>query len=122
MFIVPMPMWLIAIIYVGYDVFGAIGRIDNTAFTAHLGGALFAFIYFRSGWRLERLLPTGDLLKRLTPKPKLRVHDPESTDDSIEDQVDAILKKIQEQGRASLTRQERRILEEASKQYQKRRK
>jgi hypothetical protein len=35
--------------------------------------------------------------------------------------VDEILKKIQEHGRNSLTRQERRILEEASKQYQKKR-
>ena len=54
-------------------------------------------------------------------KPKLRVLDPDSSDESTEDQVDEILKKIQEHGRDSLTRKEARILEEASKRYQNRR-
>jgi len=123
MLFIPMPMWLGAMIIVGLDAFGAIHRSGNVAFTAHLGGALFAFLYFQGRWQLARLLPSGDLLKRLKPKPKLRVHDPDpdSTDDSTEAQVDEILKKIQEQGRASLTRQERHILEEASQKYQKKR-
>jgi membrane associated rhomboid family serine protease len=121
MFVLPMPMWVAAILFVGYDAYGAVQRSDNVAYTAHLGGALFAFIYFQSRWRLERFLPSGDLLERLKPKPKLRVVDPDSSDTSTDDQVDEILKKIQEHGRNSLTRQERRILEEASKQYQKKR-
>lgn len=124
MFVLPMPMWVLALLFVGYDAFGALHRSDppdHVAFTAHLGGALFAFIYYKARWRLERFLPGGDLLKRLKPKPKLRVHDPDSTNDSTEAQVDEILKKIQEHGRASLTRQERQILEDASKQYQKKR-
>jgi hypothetical protein len=70
---------------------------------------------------LERFLPGKGLLKQLRPKPKLRVLDPDSPDDSTEAQVDEILKKIQEHGRDSLTRRERRILEEASREYQKRR-
>jgi membrane associated rhomboid family serine protease len=122
MFVIPMPMWVGAILIVILDAYGAIGRSDNVAFTAHLGGALFALLYYQGRWHLERLLPSGNLLKRLKPKPNLRVHDPDSPDDSTDDQVDEILKKIQEQGRASLTRQERRILEEASQKYQKRRK
>jgi rhomboid family protein len=119
MFVLPMPMWVAALLFVGYDAYGAIQRSGNVAFTAHLGGALFAFAYFQAGWRLDRLIPSGNLWKQLKPKPKLRVHDPETPEQSTEDQVDEILKKIQEHGRASLTRQERRILEEASKQYQK---
>ena len=50
----------------------------------------------------------------------MRVHDPETADDT-EKAVDEILKKIQDHGRDSLTRKERRILEEASREYQKRR-
>lgn len=121
MFILPMPMWVAAMIVVCMDAFGAVHRSGNVAFTAHLGGAMFAFAYYQLGWRLERFLPSGSLLKRLGPKPKLRIADPDSDEPSTEDQVDDILKKIQEKGPDSLTRGERRILEEASREYQKRR-
>jgi hypothetical protein len=77
-------------------------------------------LYYQSGFRLERVLPSGSMLERLKPKPKLKVHDPESAEETDE-AVDEILKKIQAQGRDSLTRRERRILEEASREYQKRR-
>ncbi len=120
MFIIPMPMWVAAVIMVVWDAFGAIQRSGTIACTAHLGGAMFGFLYFQWGWRLERLLPGGSLWKRLRPRPKLRVHDPESAADA-EKAVDEILKKIQDHGRDSLTRRERRILEEASREYQKRR-
>jgi hypothetical protein len=53
--------------------------------------------------------------------PKLRVHDPDEASRDLSDQVDAILAKISQQGEASLTRKERRTLEEASKRYQRRR-
>ena len=123
--VLPIPAWAFAIFFVGMDLFGASGRPlsgdANVAFTAHLGGALFALLYYQTGWRLERFLPTANLLQLLQAKPKLRVLDPDSPDESTEDQVDEILKKIQEHGRDSLTRRERRILEEASKQYQKKR-
>jgi len=123
--VIPIPAWLLGIVYVGQDLFGAMGRHTqgdtNVAFTAHLGGALFALVYFQAGWRLERLLPTNFSLASLKPKPRLRVVDPDSPEPSMEERVDEILKKIQEQGRDSLTREERRILEEASQKFQRRR-
>jgi membrane associated rhomboid family serine protease len=122
--VLPIPAWVLGILFIGQDIFGAIGRQStdgpNVAFTAHLGGALFAFLYFQSGWRIERILPSSSTLRRLQPKPKLKVHDPESAEET-EQAVDEILKKIQDHGRDSLTRRERRILEEASREYQKRR-
>jgi rhomboid family protein len=120
MFVIPMPMWVFALILVATDAYGAVHRSGAVACTAHLGGAMFGFLYFQWGWRLERLLPSGSLWKRLKPRPRLRVHDPDSADET-EKAVDEILKKIQEHGRDSLTRRERRILEEASREYQKRR-
>lgn len=120
----PIPAWVLGIVYVGNDVFGAVSRQSGegakVAFTCHLGGALFALLYFQSGMRLERFVPSSSMLERLRPKPKLKVHDPESAEET-DDAVDEILKKIQAQGRDSLTRRERRILEEASREYQKRR-
>jgi membrane associated rhomboid family serine protease len=120
----PIPAWVLAVVYVGMDLMGTFGHQSdkgpNVAFTCHLGGALFAILYYQSGIRLERMLPSSSMLQRLQPKPKLKVHDPESAEET-DQAVDEILKKIQEHGRDSLTRRERRILEDASREYQKRR-
>lgn len=120
MMVIPMPMWVVALILVAIDVNGAIGRSGTVAFTAHLGGALFGFLYYRWGGRLERLLPSGSWRPRLGRKAKLRVHDPEP-EDQEDEQVDDILRKIREHGQESLTWRERRVLEKASREYQKRR-
>lgn len=121
MFIIPMPMWLLAVILVVFDAYGAIGRSGNVAFTAHLGGAAFGYLYYRWGGRFETRLPSGNFWKRLKPGPKLRVHDPEQLDADAQ-RLDEILKKIQDHGQESLTRSERRFMEKTSREYQKRRK
>jgi membrane associated rhomboid family serine protease len=123
MLLFPMPMWVAAVIFVVIDLIGAMGRFGTTAFTAHLGGAAFGYVYYRNRWRLERFAPRQISLPRLRRRPKLRVLRPDAQDEpSTDDVVDQILKKIQDQGKDSLTRQERRILEEASREYQRRRK
>jgi membrane associated rhomboid family serine protease len=123
MFFLPMPMWVAAVIFVGLDAYGAVNRSGNVAFTAHLGGALFAFMYFQRGWRIERWLPDwSSLRKRFRSRPKLRVVDPDADESSTDSRVDKILIKIQEHGQDSLTYGERRILEQASREYQKKRK
>ncbi|MEX2092235.1 MAG: DUF6576 domain-containing protein, partial [Pirellulales bacterium] len=102
--------------------FGTVGGESNVAYTAHIGGALFALIYFKAGWQLSNWLPSRLKLPKLGGRPPLRVHDPtDDADDGTEDAVDNILRKIREHGQDSLTGQERRILEEASREYQKRR-
>jgi membrane associated rhomboid family serine protease len=122
MMLFPMPMWIAGALIVAFDIAGAIGRFGTTAFTAHLGGAALAFLYFRYGVRLERWLPSEASLKRLRRRPKLRVLDPDADGESETDlAVDEILRKIQDHGQDSLTRRERRILQKASQKYQKRR-
>lgn len=123
--ILPVPAWAFAIFFVGSDVMGALNRSGNVAYTAHLGGALFGFLYYRFGWRVSNWLPSNFSLPKARSRSKLRIHDPapepqdeESETDQI---VDKILKKINEQGQDSLTRRERRILEKASKEYQRKR-
>jgi hypothetical protein len=120
MFVIPMPMWVLAVLLVGYDAYGAISRLGGTAFTAHLGGAAFGYLYYRWGGRLENWLPSGSFVKRMKPGPKLRVHDPEQVD-ADEQRMDDILKKIQDHGQDSLTRGERRFMEKQSREFQKRR-
>ena len=100
------------------DLNGAFDSRDSVAYTCHLGGAAFAFLYFRTGWHLGRLLPGMPSLKKLKPRPRLRVHDPDKHEQNLSQQVDQILKKIQEKGQDSLSKKERKILEEASRRYQ----
>lgn len=121
MFAIPMPMWVCALLLVILDINHAMDVSGTVAGTAHLAGALYGFLYFRSGvnpglWLWDRaggLAPKG--------KPRLRVHQPDS-DESVaaNDEVDDVLRKIKREGQESLTRRERKILEKASRQYKQR--
>jgi membrane associated rhomboid family serine protease len=123
-FVIPVPGWVCGVLFVLLDVLGASSN-DNVAHVAHLAGALFAFIYYRSGWNLGRLLPASRggrwSLSSFKMRPKLRVHDPDEHEADLNTQVDQILEKISREGEASLTKKERKTLEEASKRYQRRR-
>lgn len=126
MFLFPVPMWVLGCIIVISDAYGAAYHRDvsNVAFFAHLAGAAFAFAYYRSGWRLSRWLPENVSMPSVKRRAKLRIHDPgelEQTNSDTDDAVDDILRKIKEQGQDSLTWRERRILEKASREYQKKR-
>jgi membrane associated rhomboid family serine protease len=123
-FAIPIKMWVLGVLIVMTDVFGAIRQNGQVAFTAHIGGALFALAFYKTEW-----LPGLALLERIKSitsraKPRLRVHEPDGYDepDDLSRQVDDVLKKIKEQGQASLTWSERRLLEKASRQYQQKRK
>ncbi len=115
---VPMPAWLLGAIFIGFDIFGVLnGGATWITPAAHLSAAAMAFFYFRSGINLGNLFPSK--LPRLN-RPKLRIHDPEAEERQLARQVDAILEKISRDGEASLTKQERRTLEQASRRYQRR--
>ena len=83
---------------------------------------MFGFIFYKTGWTLFSIVP-GNLMKRGASlrRPKLKLHAPEQDDLLLGERVDAILEKISREGEASLTKDERRVLEDASRRYQKRR-
>jgi membrane associated rhomboid family serine protease len=120
--VIPMPAWLVGVIVIGYDVWGAIHRGDNVAYTAHLGGAAFALLYYQLHWNLGRLFQWAGRLK-FRPRPPLKVFKPLDESDLAVDEadVDRILEKIHREGEKSLTRRERTIMENASRRAQERR-
>jgi hypothetical protein len=118
--VIPVPAWGLATLYVVVDVLG-VGSNDNVAHVAHLAGALFGFVYYRAGFNLGRLVPRGLSARSFRFKPRLRLHEPEDEGRDLNQKVDQILEKISRQGEASLTKGERRTLEEASRRYQRRR-
>jgi rhomboid family protein len=120
--ILPIKAWVFALLFLGMNLFGTVGGDGHVAYTAHIGGAVFALLYYKFGMRLSSWLPSRMKMPKLGRRPPLRVHDPaDDIEEATEDVVDNILRKIREHGQDSLTSQERRILEEASREYQKRR-
>jgi membrane associated rhomboid family serine protease len=125
MLVIPMPMWVAAVIGLAFDIRGAMLRSGNVAFTAHLAGALFGLYYYYRGWPVGRWLTGGMGSLPTRRKPKLRVHEPdeaEDEDDDLSRKLDEILQKIQDHGQDSLSWSERRLLERASRRYQEKRK
>jgi membrane associated rhomboid family serine protease len=120
--ILPVPAWALGTLYVVVDMLGALNPGgSNVANVAHLGGVVFGFVYWRTGMNLGRFIPRRlSDLKLPSFRPRLRVHDPGKEPPDLSQQVDSILEKISREGESSLTKQERRTLEEASRRYQRR--
>jgi rhomboid family protein len=124
-FVIPVPAWLVGVLIVVMDLFEAWnGQNSRIAWQAHLAGAGFAFLYFRNRWKLSRIPLNWFSTSWFKRRPKLRLHDPRREappNDDLADRVDKILEKIHLQGEDSLTSKERRMLKNASRQYQKKR-
>jgi membrane associated rhomboid family serine protease len=127
MFPIPITMkaWVLGVLLIGYNFYLAFApseRGGSVAWSVHLAGIAFAFLYFQGRWNFGNMF-RGLLLKpKVFSKPKFRVHTPDEDSEPLDltDEVDRILDKIHQQGEASLTKQERRLLEIASQKYQKR--
>ena len=111
------------------------GFSDGVGHAAHLGGMAFGFLYARLGWHLSTLAEpiSGLVASWSTRQPRrrsnrnLRVFDPdaepvgprllqpdEPDDDRLRDELDEVLRKMHEVGRAGLTPAELAILDQAS--------
>jgi hypothetical protein len=70
---------------------------------------------------LGSFLPKRFSLGRLKRRPKLRVRSADDDEDDLGRRVDRILEKINREGQDSLTKDEKRTLERASRRYQQKR-
>jgi membrane associated rhomboid family serine protease len=123
-FVLPVPAWVAALIWVVYDSVGTIRPdADKIAHSAHLAGMAFAFFYRRFQWNFGKLIPGTFSLRLFKPRHRLRVHDPEADNryDKMDAQADELLEKISREGVDSLTASERRTLEGYSRRMQQKR-
>ena len=134
-FFLPVPVWLLVIFQVSQDSFHLLGKTDEgVAVSAHLGGAVFAAMYFYFHWHITSLWPDIKAWRRERSRPKLRVYHPEEeaavpvaaaarsdVDEHLDAKLDAVLEKLSRHGRESLTDPEREILQRASEIYKKKR-
>lgn len=118
--------WLVIALAVLSFVSAFGGSSDGTAHFAHLGGFAAGFLYIKldaatgGPWQKMKRLIARRRFKVVpgagsTSKPE---HKPKRRDeDRVLDEVDRVLDKISTQGMASLTPEERRLLDEVSKRY-----
>jgi membrane associated rhomboid family serine protease len=129
--VIPMQIRVLLMIYVAVDAYQILqasagqGTWLAVAYMSELWGIVFGYVYRVQNWRLAQL---GDLfdftrwkrsLRRASTARSLKVFHPEVVS-NLEEQVDAILAKIHEQGSESLTDRERSILQRASEQAKNR--
>ncbi len=111
----------IALIYIALDILSLTGG-NAGGHVAHLGGALFGFLFIKSyqngkDWSLpfERLVQPKKKLKVVSRNFNTDSSTPEEPD---QDTIDAILDKISQSGYESLTKKEKNILFKASKGHE----
>jgi membrane associated rhomboid family serine protease len=137
MFVLPVPIWLLAVLQVVQDSFGLLGGGARVAFSVHLAGAAFAAVYYKLHWHLVSFLPRFRSSAGQRSRPRLRVFHSEEEDprepvvvagpslgdldEHLEAKVDAVLAKVARAGQSSLTDTEKQILMRASEIYKKRR-
>jgi membrane associated rhomboid family serine protease len=145
-FFIPMPVWLLAVLAVGFDLVFAMSAVPDprgarTAYFVHIGGAICGFLYYQSGIRFSHLFarsPAPRARPKLrvlaAPPPEERIPEPvgvpvesaprpaKPPDEQLEAKLDAVLEKVSKFGQESLTAEEREILFKASELYKKRRK
>jgi membrane associated rhomboid family serine protease len=145
--LLPIPIWMFAVFSVAKDAFMLLSGIPTqTAVVVHLAGAGFAFAYYRyqrslgdvyTGFadlfRRHKLARSGARLKvyrpeaaapanpRPEPVPVSAPAPSASIDEHFEAKLDAVLDKIKQSGKESLTDGERDILLRASELYKKKR-
>ncbi len=119
--------WLMGLILI-YNLFPLLHQFagrdnsDGISYAGHLGGALFGFLYYKFHWRISRFtdsILSSNRFKFPSRGPKLKIYSEESSEE-LDSEVDRILKKINEQGEASLTSKERKTLKNASERYKNR--
>jgi membrane associated rhomboid family serine protease len=134
-FVIPIPIWLFVGFNVAQDAFMFINRQrTEVAVAVHLGGALFAFGYYKQHWQLVPYFMKLQRWFKERRRPPLRVYREEppealamkaapatETDEPFEEKLDRVLEKVASAGQQSLTEGERRILLRASEIYRKRR-
>lgn len=148
MFVIPVEVWLLASIYVASQVYFLL-RGDNgpTAVEAHVAGALYGFLFKQFDLRWSRL-PFGRArrprLRIVSAEPtrnksasrpasvgptwssnSASISKPSTsavvTEEQLDARLDEILAKIAREGRESLSEEENRILQEASRRARNRR-
>ena len=148
LFIFPVEMWMLLAIYLGSDLLQFLGNsTEKVAYASHLGGAAFGYLFKVGDLRLSRLEKMFTRRPRLRIVSPPEPREPSSSarptmkpswspgtvaatkpapmavipEELFDEKLDEILVKIARDGRGTLTEDENRILDEASRRARNRR-
>lgn len=114
--VLPMPAWVLGLLLVGTDVMRSFDAKSHIAWEAHLAGFAFGAAYFYFKWNFNWLkFGSGGLGNVLKQKGGLKIHRPDKAE-KLKQEADQILEKINQNGEASLTSRERKVLKRYSDQ------
>ena len=110
-FILPMPLWVVAAAWVLLDLVQAFEATGDIANMAHLGGALYGFLYHRYAGRFGNVFRAIDRYSEDRQRAKDERREKDEAD--LRREIDRILDKVNREGMAALTEAERRFLKKA---------
>jgi membrane associated rhomboid family serine protease len=113
-FIIPVPVWLIVLLMIFISLAGFLQMAGGISHITHLGGIIIAYLNLRYydkivAWNIHRNALKAEKTMRINAEKKIQ------KDRYFEEVIDPILKKISEHGMDSLTKEEKRKLDDASK-------
>ncbi len=112
LFVLVIPLWALATLYVSIEVLMLFEAGGGVAHVAHLGGAFYGFVYYRWVGEFDQLF-MGIRNWQLRRQQQRLDHDRRARD-ALRGEVDRILDKVNREGMAALTDEERRALKDAS--------
>lgn len=116
-FILRMPLWVVAALFVFIEVMMLFEQGGGIAHSAHLGGAVYGLLYYRLVGEFDQLFAAVDGWK--AKRNRRRIEEEMRADAELRSEVDRILDKVNREGMAALTDKERRILREASERLRR---
>jgi len=111
-FVIPMRMVWVTTLFVGLDLyyFAFSPGASHVANSAHLGGALFGFLYYRYGHRVDRFFTKIEVKAQVMSSRKK-----EDELDRLQAEVDRLLDVIRDKGMVGLSKKEKKFLHDASR-------
>lgn len=121
--ILPIPAWVLGVLLLLSNMQYALDPNSMVSWEAHVAGAAFGVAYWHFGWNFSRLQMPARVKNAVSGQPTLKIHNPSASngDEKLRQQADAILEKINQQGEASLTSRERKLLNRYSQMVRQQR-
>ena len=110
--LIPVQLWVLAVVFILLDVFGALDTAGGVAHSAHLGGALYGWLYFRYAANMGSLF--GKIDDYVDNRKRKKHRKAQARESELRAEVDRILDKVNRDGMAALSDKEKRFLKDAS--------
>jgi membrane associated rhomboid family serine protease len=112
-FVFRMQLWVVAAILVVMDLLGTLYDLGGVAYTVHLGGAAYGWLYYKYGHRIEGVFASVDAMADKAQRKKESKY--RARDAELRKEVDRILDKVNREGMTALSDDEKTFLKEASR-------